>query len=234
LAVQLPLDCRPPSGADLEHFITDGAAPYLPLLRAMAAGQGEPQLLLWGGTGVGKTLLLTGTCALASASGRTAAYLPLAELSALDTALLTGLEEMPLIACDDCQAIAGDRAWETALFHLYNRVRARGGRLLFAADQPPQGLPLQLADLRSRLGWGGTFRIAPLGDQGKELLLLREASRRGLRLDQGVASYLLHHCPRDTAGLLAIFDRIDQLAMSEQRRLTLPFVRDRLQSLGLL
>ncbi len=57
-------------------------------------------------------------------------YLALKRLPKDAIASLQGLEQLDLVCVDDIHVIAGDRAWEEALFHCFNRIREANGRLL--------------------------------------------------------------------------------------------------------
>ena len=81
--------------------------------------------------------------------GRTVAYLPLAEPGMVPQ-MLEGMEAMDLLAIDDLQQVAGQAEWETALFHLYNRLRDSGARLVVTATVSPAALPIGLPDLASQ------------------------------------------------------------------------------------
>jgi DnaA family protein len=140
--------------------------------------------------------------------------------------LLEGLEQQALIAIDDVQAIAGMPQWEEALFHLYNRVRDYGHRLVVSATVAPAGLTLTLPDLISRLGWGPVFQLATLSDADKRAALQMRARRRGLELGNEVAEYLLRRCPRDMDSLFSLLNQLDRASLVAQRRLTIPFVRE--------
>ncbi len=227
MTAQLPLALHLPPGCTFDDFVPGANAALPALLQSLARGDTE-QLYLHGPAGCGKTHLLLATLDHARTLRREGLYLPLAELAEQPPALLEGLETYPLLACDDLQAIAGQRAWEEALFHLYNRARARGCALLFAADRPPAALPLSLPDLRSRLGWGAVHAIQPLDDPGREELLLRHARRLGLDLQPAAAHWMVTRCSRDPRRLTALLERLDRAALAAGRRLTLPFVREQL------
>ena len=66
-----------------------------------------------------------------------------------------GLEGVDLVCLDDLQGVTGESHWEEALFHLFNRLRARKGSILACADR--QGATslrgsAHLARLRTRDG----------------------------------------------------------------------------------
>ncbi len=228
MTLQLPLAVSLPSRATLDDFIAGANGQLLALVRETALEARGQQLFLSGAAGVGKSHLLTGAVALAARQGRSTAYLPLAELVHLSPEILEGLSTYELLACDDLQAIAGNRAWEEALFHLFNSARSADCNLLFAARVGPAALPLALPDLRSRLAWGQSYNIQPLDDAGREALLLRQAEQRGLKMQPQAAAWMVRHCHRDPGHLLALLERLDHASLASHRRLTLPFVRQQL------
>ena len=230
MSAQLPLALRLRPQQRLQDFVPGGNGQALTALQQLLDAPGPAQVYLSGPPGVGKSHLLAGLCGAAEQAGLSAAYLPLADAAELHPAMLEGLEAYDLLALDDVQAIAGQTDWEQALFALYNRARDAGRRLVVTADCGPAQLPIQLPDLRSRLAWGEPYRLKPLPDEDKLLLLAAEAGRRGLQLSPEVARYILDRAPRDLPSLLALMNRLDDAALAAQRGLTLPFVREQLLS----
>jgi len=182
-------------------------------------------LYLWGEPGTGKTHLLEAACRAVQEQGRAALYVPLAEKAELSPALFEDVEQVPFVCVDNVEAIAGDGAWEAALFALYERLRAQGGMLVLAARHSPAAIGLSLADLATRLAAGLVYQLQPLTDDEKVAALRLRAQRRGLEMTQEVASYLLTRFPRDTHSLFELLDRLDTAALAAQRRLTIPFLR---------
>ncbi|TVP87827.1 MAG: DnaA regulatory inactivator Hda [Thioalkalivibrio sp.] len=232
-AGQLPLDLRLRDSSRFETFHAGSHGVLVATLRSMAGGSGpgcERQLFLHGAEGCGKTHLLQAACHEASVRDRSCAYLPLAELAGRDPAIvLEDMSRLDLLALDDLEAVAGGPQWARALFGLVNRVREREGQLLFAARTTPEGLDCGLPDLVSRLGWGPVFRIDQPGDLELKAILQKRAGLRGLDLGDAVAEYLLRHECRDLEFLLTLLDRLDLAALAEQRRLTIPFIREQLR-----
>jgi DnaA family protein len=226
---QLPLELslRPP--ATLGSFVPGDNGQALNVLGALADGRGETLVFLHGPSGSGKTHLLAGTCGRAMARGARCAYVPLAEAASLSPELLTDLDGLDVVCIDDIDAIAGERAWEEALFRLFNTLREAAGRLVVSAGCPPGALQISLADLRSRLGWGLTLGLRPLQDDALAEALRHAASARGLRLDAEVARYILERCPRHLPTLLRLLEDLDRASLAAQRALTIPFVKSRLQ-----
>jgi DnaA family protein len=182
-------------------------------------------LVLWGEPGIGKTHLLEAACRAAQEQGYAPLYVPLAEQARLTTALLEDAEQAPLVCVDDVDAVAGDAAWEAALFALYERLRAHGGMLVLAARISPAAIGLKLADLATRLAAGLVYQLQPLTDAEKVAALRLRAQRRGLEMTEEVANYLLTRFPRDMHSLFALLDKLDSATLAAQRRLTIPFLR---------
>ncbi len=220
-AAQLPLGIGLKDAATFENFFPAKNGLVYETLRA----EQEQYVYIWGGTGTGKTHLLQAMCHAATSAGTYPLYLPLANLHELSPEILDGLERQDLIVLDDIHFISSEPEWETRLFHLYNRAREAGTRLVVSSSMPPTGLHLGLADLVSRLSWGPVFQLEALSDEEKCAALQFRAGRRGLELADDVADYLLKRCPRDTESLFNLLDRLDQASLSAQRRLTIPFIR---------
>jgi DnaA family protein len=219
---QIPLPIAIAPHARFETYVAGANEPVLARLAAREAGE---VLWLWGESGVGKTHLLQAACA---AEPQRAMYLPLGARSGLVPAVLDGLGGFAMIAIDDVDVVAAAPAWNRALFELYNHQHDTGGRLVFAASQPPGSLGFQLPDLASRLRSSIVYRIAPLDDDGLLQALRLQAEARGLELPDAVGRYLLAHVRRDMGGLSAWLERLDSAALATQRKLTIPLIRETL------
>ena len=225
--VQLPLGIKLRDEATFDSFHAGPNAAVVAAVRALAApGDGAvSQIYLWGPTGSGRSHLLQAACHEAAGAGSLAMYLPLEEVLAHDASIFEGMEQFDLLCLDQLEVIAGDPAWEEALFHLYNRLGEHGGKLLVAATAAPRPLGIGLADLASRLGWGLVFQLHPLTDEDKQQMLQLRASLRGLQLSDDVARYILSRGARGMGELFEVLERLDQASLQAQHRLTIPFVK---------
>jgi len=220
-AAQLALRLALPDSATFGNFQVGANGALLHALHGE-----EPFVYLWGSVGTGKSHLLQAACHAAAAAGAAPVYLPLRDLIGTDPEVFDGLETAGLVCLDDVDAIAGRTDWEPALFHLYNRVRDGGGRMIAAGAQPPAGLGIGLPDLVSRLGWGPVFQLHPLDEEGKTAALRARARARGLEFSEDVATYLMRRFARDTHSLFALLDRLDAASLVAKRRITIPFLRE--------
>ena len=228
---QLPLALRWPRRQRFEHFHAGANAAVLAALRRFAVEPGVPWIYLHGVSGSGRSHLLLATCQAATAAGRRAQYLPLATMGDA-AAVMRGVAGSELLALDDLGSIAGKRDAEHALFDLYNRARAEGHALLFAADAAPAQMGIELPDLRSRLGACTQFALKPLDDDERRAVLKAQASSRGIELDDSVLDWLFARYARDLGALLDLLDKLDQASLAAQRRVTIPFLRDFLREAG--
>lgn len=195
-------------------------------LQAQLNAASHPLVFLHGANGSGRSHLLQASCLACRATSGSSILLPLSELAAhAPNAVLNGLETLDLIALDDLDAVCGQTDWEEALFHAFNRWRDRGCHVLISALLPPAQLPVRLPDLASRLSAATVFQVHALDDDDKITWLRDRAHARGLQMDADTARFLMHRLSRDTAQLLDWLNRLDQAALVQQRRLTIPFVR---------
>ena len=183
-------------------------------------------LYLFGLTGVGKSHLLHASCAYADTLGTTSLCLSFSELTQLSVDVLDGLENIDLVCLDDIQLIAGNKQWQQGVFDLYNRMVEQNKCLLITGDQSVGQLNISLPDLVSRLSWGLTEQLKPLSDKEKSFALQYRAQQRGLFMSDEVASFLINRLSRDMASLLAALEQLDQASIREQRRITIPFIKD--------
>jgi DnaA family protein len=219
---QLALRLRPRVGASFANFVVAaGNAAALHALHDWLERAEPGVFFLFGASGSGRSHLLQAACA-----GRSAMYVPLAELCLeAPEALFDGCEAVELVALDDIDSVLRDARWCEQLFHLFNRLVAARRQLLVSADRAAATLSCALPDLQSRLGSGGSFRLLPLDDADRRRALRLLADERGFALADDVLDYLFTRFSRDLGALIALLERLDKHSLAEQRRITIPFVR---------
>lgn len=211
---QLILDLLPESSPTLDNFVAGGNAETVALFTQWLAGtRTDTSFCLWGEAGSGCSHLL-------QASGF--AYVD----AALDPALKSATTADQL-AVDHVEDL--DETGQIALFNHFNRLKMASGMLLTAAAQPPAHLKLR-EDLRTRLGSGLICRLQPLSDAEKAEALATQAKERALKLTPEIIDYLMRHAPRDMRTLSAIVVALDQYTLEQKRAVTLPLLRELLQS----
>lgn len=226
---QIPLNLQLRDDATFANFYVGGNAALLSHLLASLHNKQERFFYLWGSPGVGCTHLLHACCHEADTLETSAMYLSLENFQEYTPEILEGFEHSDVLCLDNVQCIAANKHWEEALFHLYNRIRDAKGLLIITANCAPRQLPLQLADLSSRLAWGAAYQVMPLSDPQKIEAFIMRAENRGLHLSEEVGHFLLSRSSRDMNTLAKILDKLDHASLAEQRRLTIPFVKSVLE-----
>lgn len=217
----LALDTAPATSFNSFHIDTDTAV-VRDTVQAFAEGAlSDVQIYLWGDTGTGKSHLMSAACQEFSHRGYRVAYVP-GEMVNYPGAL-DGLEYVDLLCVDDLQRI--DHAAEVDLFHCINRCRELDTRLIIAADRAPAELGLQLKDLQTRLAWGLVFHMRYLSDDGLRDAFRKEIENRSLEASDEVLGYVFRRFPRRMSTLKHLVNTLDEISLSEQRRITIPFIK---------
>lgn len=206
---------------DFAGFYAPRNALLIEQLREMAAGKAGV-ITFDGPPGSGKSHLLRATAAAARRAGRSAAYVSLEQL----TSPPDWLRPAAVICVDALQRVAEQPAWALPLLELFEAQRAEGGGLALAADAPLGQLNLAPPDLLSRLQSGQHHQLLPLDEAEQREALIHSAKLRGFILPPAALDYIRDHCPRDTASLFALLERIERQAIRHRRRVTLALVRD--------
>lgn len=222
---QLPLGLKLRDDAIFDNFFMGSNEQIIETLKAFVSKRSEQFIYCYGEPGVGRTHLLQACCHAASEKNEPIFYLPLSSYLEFSPPIFEDMEHQRYVCIDDVDAIIGDRAWEEALFHFYNRARENQVSLLVSARHAPQQLHCLLPDLQSRLTWGLVLEIKTLTDAEKIDALKMRATLRGFSLSNEVGNYLIRHYPRHMHDLFAVLEALDQASLAAKRRLTIPFVR---------
>ena len=220
---QLALEVRLRASAVFESFWPGLNSEIVATLRASSI----VPIWIWGVHGCGKTHLLQAVCA---AEGVAAAYFPLITSQALPPEALSGFEHTQVLCIDDVDKVAGDLSWEKALFRLFNEAAELRTRLIFASALPPRQANWVLKDWRSRAIACVVYHLRELDDLGRLEALRLRAAQRGLQLPYETSEYLLRRMPRDLHSLFDVLDQLDAASLVAQRRLTIPFIREALET----
>lgn len=224
MITQLMLDVQMRDAATFANFYVGDNQNLIACLQKLIA-KNESFVYLWGASGSGRTHLLQACCHRVTEQELSVIYLSFNTITNLSPQILENVENLSLVCFDDVEKIAGNKIWEEALFHSFNRMRQAGTRLLIAGNAAPTNLPLTLADLSSRLSSGVTFQIKALTDEQKISALQMRAKIRGMNLPRNAAEFLLRRYQRDTNDLFNILEKLDKISLAEQHKLTIPFIK---------
>ena len=124
---------------------------------------------------------------------------------------------------DDAQQL--DAEGQQDLFRHLVCLAQTNERLFVTLDAPPDAQAGIRDDVRTRLGAGHIYRLAPLNESQQRHLLAERAEQRGWQLTSDVLDTLYQRAPRDLSSLTRLIERLDQLSLQQKRRITLPLLR---------
>ena len=228
IALPLSLDRQ----YSFENFISDRADLIVASLKALIQGDGEAQIGLWGATASGKTHLLNASADYARQKNVVLQIYDAKQLLQCDATEFEGFSLCDVLAIDNLDAIAGNAEWEACFYQVINRCRDGDYRFVFAMSHRPENLETTLDDFRSRLQWGLMLQLPSSDDIEIRQILRKRAQLIGIELAEDVLSYLMTHHARNLATQMAILRRLDGASLSQQRKVTIPLIKQALLEPG--
>ena len=169
------------------------------------------KLLLIGPEGAGKTHLAHIWAEATGAKVIAAGVLAQADLPVL--------AQSAAVCVEDAEAIADDRAAQTALFHLHNLL-APAGRLLITAASPPRDWGNILPDLQSRLQAAALTRLNAPDDALLAAVLVKLFADRQIVVAPNVIAYLITRIERSIATARRVVIQLDAVSLTLGRPIT--------------
>lgn len=109
---------------------------------------------------------------------------------------------------------------ETAFFHALNEARQAGKSVLITARSLPASWDLSLPDLISRLAAATIVELEEPDDALLSAVLAKHFADRQLAVEATVIAFLVSRMERSLASAAAIVDRLDQLSLERQTRIS--------------
>jgi len=178
-------------------------------------------LLLYGGTGLGKTHLMhaAGNLMRQRNPGMRVLYQRSEQFfSAMINALNTRTQgnramdefkqryrSVDALLLDDVQYFAGKDRTQEEFFHTFNALFYGKQQIILTCDRYPKEVANLEPRLSSRLGWGLSVAIEPPDFETRAAILLSKAESKGVRLPEEVAFLIARRMPsnvRDLEGAL--------------------------------
>lgn len=217
----LDLGHRPAFGRD-EFWVADSnkeAVSWIDLWPKWDA----PAFLLYGPAASGKSHLLSVWQAKADAKHLSARQI-FDDPTCLH--LLQGGEGPKTIALERVDLLVGDKACETALFHLYNALKEQGGSMMLTSSAPAAQLAFVLPDLASRLRAAPSAGLKPPSDDLLAAVMAKQFNDRQVKVGEDVVRYLIPRMERSLAAVRDLVAEIDQASLVLKKPVTIPLVRD--------
>jgi len=168
---------------------------------AQSPGQAYNPLLLYGGTGLGKTHLMyaAGNLMRQNNPGMRVLYLRSEQFF---SAMMKALQEKSMdqfkrqfqqvdaLLIDDIQFFAGKNTTQEEFFHTFNTLFDGKQQIILTCDRYPKEVDNLEPRLKSRLGWGLSVAIEPPDFETRAAILTAKATERRVSLPDDVA-YLI-------------------------------------------
>ncbi len=209
---QLILNLQPTPIPALANFIVGQNRELLTKLTRWNHPETDFLLYLWGEKGLGKTHLLRAVGNV-YIDGQNEPE-KLQQFSEENAPLCIGVDHVDVLNAEA----------QMALFNLFNRQKAAGGKLLVAATLPPKNLSLR-EDVRTRLGSGLIYRMEDLLEDEKREALWAEIKARQMPFSSEMMDYFLSRAPRNLGDLMRLIAQIDHDSLAQKRPITLPLLR---------
>lgn len=141
----------------------------------------------------------------------------------------------PVSIANTCQSIAWDDADafhdEQVFFHFFNAMREANKPLLIVGCKAPARWNISLPDLKSRLAGMPAVEILPPDDATMAAVLTKLFHDRQLDIAPNLIDFILKRVPRTFSAVQLLVDQTDQEALAQNRKITVPLVRDVLAAL---
>jgi len=240
---------RPPTGLDsryvFENFVL-GKSNELACAATRQVAQNPGKiynpLLLYGGTGLGKTHLLHAAGNLihqANSEVRIQYMHSERFVSEMIQALRRdGIDRfkrryrsVDALMIDDIQFFAGKDRTQEEFFHTFNALLEAQQQIILTCDRYPKEVEGLEARLRSRFGWGLTVAIEPPDFETRVAILQSKAADRGIEIGDEVAFMIAKRMRSNVRDLEGALNSLIANSHFSGRPINLEFVQETLKDL---
>ena len=212
---------------------------------AMKPGLAYNPLLLYGGTGLGKTHLLhaAGNLIFNQDQHTKVLYLHSERFVSEMIQALRGdkidafkqhYRTAGALLIDDIQFFAGKERTQEEFFHTFNVLLDSQQQIILTCDRYPKEVDGIEARLRSRFGWGLTVSIEPPDFETRVAILMNKAQERGIDLDEAVAYLIARRMRSNVRDLEGALNTLSANARFSGRPITESFAQEVLRDLLLV
>jgi chromosomal replication initiator protein len=209
---------------------------------AQNPGRAYNPLLLYGGTGLGKTHLMqaAGNLMLAHNPSMKLLYVHSERFTEMMITALRNknmddfkhrFRSVDALLIDDIQFFAGKDATQEEFFHTFNTLYESKQQIVLTCDRYPKEVDNLELRLKSRLGWGLSVAIEPPDFETRAAILLEKAQARGIPLPGDVALLLARRIRSNVRELEGALNTVAAQANLSGRSITLELVQETLRDL---
>ncbi len=147
------------------------------------------------------------------------------DLSAETQRTLQQLLDADFFLMDNVESLTTSPAAQENLYHIYNRMTEKGGKLAFTAAVPPTKNSAMESYLTSRFQWGMVAEIKPIDDSTTAKIILKIAKDINLAMPEPIIHFLLSRISRDFISIQNAVASINQKSYLQKKKVTLPLVK---------
>jgi chromosomal replication initiator protein len=199
-------------------------------------------LLLYGGTGLGKTHLMfaAGNAMRAANPNMRVMYLRSeqffsAMMKALQDKAMDGFkrqfQQVDALLIDDIQFFAGKDRTQEEFFHTFNALFDGRQQIILTCDRYPREVEGLEPRLKSRLAWGLSVAIEPPDFETRAQIVLSKARERGAALPEDVAFLIAKKMRSNVRDLEGALNTLAARANFTGRTITPEFAQETLRDL---
>lgn len=204
--------------------------------------RGHNPLLLYGGTGLGKTHLMfaAGNLMRTNVPGTRVMYL---RSDQFFSAMMRALQEKNMDAfkrqfqrvdallIDDIQFFAGKDRTQEEFFHTFNALFDSRQQIILTCDRYPREVEGLEPRLKSRLAWGLSVAIEPPDFETRAQIVLSKAAERGTQIPEDVAFLLAKKMRSNVRDLEGALNTLTARANFTGKPITTDFAQETLRDL---
>jgi len=205
-------------------------------------GKAYNPLLIYGGSGLGKTHLMhaIGNAILQHNPSAKIVYLHSEKfvqdmVKALQQNAIDTFKEyyrgVDTLLIDDIQFFAGKERSQEEFFHTFNTLLEKKHQVVLTCDKYPKEIVGLEDRLKSRFGWGLPVAIEPPDLETRAAILMKKAMLAGVDLPQEVAFFIGKRIPSNVRDLEGALRRVIANAQFTGREITTEFAKEALHDL---
>ncbi len=209
---------------------------------AQNPGRAYNPLLLYGGTGLGKTHLMHAAGNLMRENNPACKVLYLRSEqfvgSMIEALRAKSMDEfkrrfrsVDALLIDDIQFFAGKDTTQEEFFHTFNALFESKQQIILTCDRYPKEVDKLEPRLKSRLGWGLSVAIEPPDFETRAAILLAKAHEKGVNVDEHVAMLLAKRIRSNVRDLEGALNTLAARANFYGKAITPEFAEETLRDL---
>jgi len=197
-------------------------------------------LLIYGGSGLGKTHLLT---AIRTEIGRAH---PNARITYVRSEVITNeliaaisnktteafhekYRSADVLLVDDIQFIGGKESTQEEFFHTFNALHGARKQIILSSDKPPKEMETLDDRFRSRFEWGLIADIQPPDYETRMAILRKNAENSERHIDEEIIKYIATNIKSNIRELEGAYNKIIAFAKLNKVDLTLALAEEALK-----